>query len=121
MATKPEVTYENNPFMIGIEGLKLLFSKAKGTGIYAISLTASAFLIGIVFYIVMIIVDIATGNQPSPSANSVELTDFNLSSFLAIISIVAVVTVVYAAVSLLLFGPLEYAAAMTAQGKEASL
>lgn len=120
MAKKSAEKYENNPFMIGIEGLKLVFSHAKSTGIYAIVLTTSTFVLGVIFYIAMIIADIASGGQQQTST-SFEINQLDPASALITVGLFAVGTLLYMAISLLLFGPLEYAAAMTAQGKKVSL
>lgn len=120
MATKPPVKYENNPFMIGIEGLKLIFTNAKSTGIYTVILFAAAFIVTFLAYLVGVIADtIANGGSSSMSYSyEAQLSGAELT---AIAIWIGVGTLAYIAVSVLLFGPLEYAAAKTAQGQQVSL
>jgi hypothetical protein len=121
MATKTNVFYENNPFMIGIEGLKLLFGNAKNVGIYSIALTAGMFVLAIIFYVVMVIIELATGSNMD-TTNQVDVS-FNpdATGLLVVTAAWVVGTLLYLAVSLLLFGPLEYTAAMLAKGKQVGL
>lgn len=120
MTNKPLDTYQNNPFMIGIEGLKLIFTNAKTTGIYAICVLATAFVIGVLAYIAGLILEASASGQAS--MGSTGYSDFTgMGDLLVVVSVIVVSFLVYMAISLLLFGPLEYAAAITAQGKQASL
>lgn len=119
MAAKTTVPYENNPFMIGIEGLQLIFKQAKGVGIYSIVMTASMFLLGIVIYAVITIVQlIASGGQEVTYVDTATPTTAELLSFGAWL---LAGTLLYMVISLLLFGVLEYAAAQTAKGKNVTL
>lgn len=54
---KQASAYENNPFMIGLEGVKLLFARAKSVAIFAIVLVA----IGFVGQMVQTGIDMANG------------------------------------------------------------
>lgn len=120
MATKSAVKYENNPFMIGIEGLKLIFTNAKSTGIYAIAVCGSIFVITFLVYLVAVIIDATAGTSSSASTYSYQ-ANVDMAAMMSLAAFLGVGTLVYIALSLLLFGPLEYAAAMTAQGKQVSL
>lgn len=57
MQKQRTVRYENNPFMIGLEGLKLVFGRAKSVAIFAIVLS----VIGILTQFVQIGVDLSNG------------------------------------------------------------
>lgn len=120
MTTKPAVKYENNPFMIGIEGLKLIFTKAKMTGIYAIIVCGVIFVLTFFVYIVATIIDASSGTQ-EPGLTQSYSVNGDMTGLLLAAALIGIGTLIYVIVSLLLFGPLEYAAAMTAQGKNASL
>ncbi|MES2876465.1 MAG: hypothetical protein V4678_03255 [Patescibacteria group bacterium] len=119
MATKSQAPYENNPFMLGIEGLKLIFDRAKGIGIYSIVLTGTTFLLAIVFYVANLIAQAMTSSEES----SYEAQAFapQPAEIAGIVGLVVLGTLVYMAISLLLFGVLEYGAAMAAKGKRAGL
>ncbi len=122
MTTKSPAPYENNPFMIGIEGLKLIFTNAKGVGIYSIVMTVSMFLLAMVVYVIAAIVDIAQGGDSSTTFEaSAQPTALDGAAIAATLVFVIVGSVVSMAISLLLFGVLEYAAGMTAKGKQVTL
>ena len=117
---KKPVPYENNPFMIGIEGLKLIFTNAKSVGIYAIVVTSVSFLLGILFYIISIIIDLVN-DKPDTKNSSVEISTIDPVFAIGIGVLILLGILAYLAISLLLFGPLEHAAAMTAKGKQTTL
>lgn len=117
---KKPVPYENNPFMIGIEGLKLIFTNAKSVGIYAIVVTSVSFLLGILFYIIGIIFDLVSDN-PETKNTDVQINTIDPVFVIAAVVFILLGMLAYIAVSLLLFGPLEHAAAMTAKGKQTTL
>lgn len=116
MAKQQSYPYENNPFMIGIEGLKLIFGQAKSVGIYSIVLTATTFLLAVVAYLVMLIVNFGTGGTTVESS-----TVLTADEALRVLGIVILGCFVYLSLSLLVFGPLEYTAAKTAQGTSVTL
>ncbi len=121
MATKTPVPYENNPFMIGIEGLKLLFGNARNVGIYSIAMTAGIFVLAFIGYIVLVIVELATGGSVD-TTNQMDVSfDIDMAGLIVMTAAWIVGSLLYLAVSLLLFGPLEYAAAMLAKGKTVGL
>src|SRR5690242_254561 len=105
--------------MIGIEGVKLLFTKARSTGIYAISATAGLFLLGVVWYFIMMLMSVAA--EPGVHNATQHGGPVDTATILIAVAIWLGIFIVYIAVSLLIFGVLEYAAAMIAQGKEVSL
>lgn len=122
MTTKSTVPYENNPFMIGIEGLKLIFTNAKGVGIYSIVMTVAMLLLAMVVYVIAAIIDIAQGGDGSKTFEaSAQPSSLDAAAIAITLGVIIVGTVLSMAVSLLLFGVLEYAAGMTAQGKKVTL
>lgn len=116
MAKNQPVAYENNPFMIGIEGLKLIFTNAKSVGIYSIVLTVSMILIVAIWYFVMLLISLADGSMTIGATGTTSAPESVAAAIGLLIS-----TVVYLVVTLFLFGPLEHSAAMTAQGKQVTI
>ena len=119
--SKTNVHYENNPFMIGIEGLKLIFTKSKGVGIYSIVLTAAIFAAAFLSYLISFVVELVVNGQIDTTTDTYMFASLTFSEFLVLAGGWLIGLLVYTAVSLLLFGPLEYAAAMAAKGKSSTL
>lgn len=117
MKTKTTSPYENNPFMIGIEGLKLTFSHAKSVGIYSIVVSASLFVIYLIVSIISTIIDSFADNQSSPE----QFTIVSPSELIVTLVGVFLGIVLYLVVTLLLFGVLEHAAATIAKGEKTTL
>lgn len=124
MATKTTVPYENNPIMIGIEGLKLIFSQAKGVGIYSIVVTVAMFVVALMVYVVAFIIEVMqNGLEQGKVAADVYVGPSSFDPMAGLLFVTSIVAgaLIFMAVSLLLFGVLEYAAAMTAKGKTVTL
>ncbi|MGB3946274.1 MAG: hypothetical protein WBK76_05590 [Candidatus Saccharimonadales bacterium] len=118
MSVKPLSNYENNPFMIGIEGLKLIFTQAKSVGIYAIVVTSVLFIFATIASIVSAIIDEMDGRAQEQSYSS---SVSSLGEVGAVLAIIFVAMAVYFVVALLLFGVLEHAAATVAKGGQTTL
>lgn len=128
--------YENNPFFIGLNGIKLLFAKAQSVAIFAIVLCVLAF----VGNTIANIVDFATGydddqsrythdlrtidGKPAPIDTSVDaspITSGDMTLVIVIVVVIAVVLLVAILISLWLYGALEYTGAQLALDKEIGL
>ena len=60
--SKTEPAYENNPFMIGINGIKLFFNDARPLAIYAIAASA-AIVVALLMFIVAAFISGATMSE----------------------------------------------------------
>jgi hypothetical protein len=128
MAKKDTVHYENNPILIGLDGLKLFFSLGRQIAIYSVVATA----IGLMVIVGMFAASIAEANTMTEAEfQSMERRDAAAwKQFLqpdspddVIVPIAREVGMQFVVLvfSLLLFGVFDYAAARTALNKKAEL
>lgn len=119
MAKQSKVEYENNPFYIGINGLKLFFGNAKSVAIYAVILSAAASLVSLILNIIDII---NTLNEPiEPVAQKIVVPAIDPSAAPIIAIIVASLIFCFMVIAALLYGVLEYTGARMALGKKVTL
>lgn len=126
MEKKTTAHYENNPFYIGLSGLQLLFRNAQQVGIYAAILAGMAIIFGTIANGIDTINQL---NHPEHSYNysqnialaSPDLAGVNLLAVGIVLLISVAVIVVIMAISLLLYGVLEYTAARLAIGEKVEL
>jgi hypothetical protein len=116
MSAKTPTPYENNPFMIGIEGLKLTFTQAKSVGIYAIVLTSAIFIVSMITSVVSTVMDAGGDNQ---TEGQVQIS--SMSEVIVILLVALVGILIYLIVSLLFYGVLEQTAAVIAKGGTTTL
>jgi len=125
---KSDVAYENNPFMIGINGLKMFFNDAKPLAIYSIVATAAMIVAFIGFIAVMIVT--SAGISESEYAAMQRRDEAAVQRFLnpdgpfdVIAPVAREVAIQFGLVvlGLLIFGVLDYAAGRLATGKKAEL
>lgn len=125
--TKIPTGYENNPFNIGLTGLKLLFANAKNVAIYAIVISA---IVAIANFIpsVMDTANQFTMNEDErvaqQKADEKAFAEFFASDpqdLLIAGAIGATVVFMFITISLLIYGVLEYTSAKLAAGKTAEL
>jgi len=129
MAAKSKVTYENNPFMIGLDGLKLLFGRARSVAIFAIVLAVA----GALGQAVQVSTDIANGEYAKTSAQvrqeeketsqAVARYVENQSTAELVLHGVAFATVVFVfiLIGLIINGILDYTSGRLRSGHDVSL
>lgn len=125
---KPAAEYENNPILIGINGLKLFFGSSRSIAIYSLVIT---FLMVVSVFIVFVGSIINGLSMSEAELRAMERSDaqswerfLNPATPMAVIGPVArevAINLLILVVSLLLFGVLEYAAARNAMGQKAEL
>lgn len=127
MAKPVHVTYENNPFFIGLNGLKLFFSHAQQVAIYAIVLAVLGFVVNLAVNIVDTVSTIGMTEAELDARDretAASMRDFFMQDggVLAVYGVLAVSAFfVSIVVWLLLYGVLEYTAARLAQNHKVSL
>ena len=125
---KTDVHYENNPFMIGIEGLKLFFGQSRNIALYSIAVTVALI---VAVFIAIIGAFMYGASLTESELNAMDRADATAwQNFVqpdspddVLVPIAREVTWQFAAlvISLLLFGVLDYAAARNAKGEKADL
>ena len=123
--------YENNPFMVPIDGIRMLFSRAQAIAIIMIAIAALGFIANIVSTIVQAIADNADKSSSSPSGPM--STNEEISRHIAsippetwvIIAIIAVLVVAFLLVGWLvgvyIQSVIDYTSARVAKGHDVSL
>lgn len=126
--SKTESTYENNPFMIGINGIKLFFNDARPLAIYAIAASA-AIVVALLMFIFAAFISGATMSEAEFAAMQ-RRDEAATRQFLnpdgpldVIIPVVREIAIQFGfiVIGLLIFGVLDYAAGRLATGKKAEL
>lgn len=126
--SKTEPAYENNPFMIGINGIKLFFNDARPLAIYAIAASA-AIVVALLMFILAAFISGATMSEADFAAMQ-RRDEAAAQQFLnpdgpldVIIPVVREIAVQFGfiVIGLLIFGVLDYAAGRLATGKKAEL
>lgn len=136
MAKHVKHEYENNPFFIGLNGIKLLFAKAQSVAIFAIVLCVLGFVGNTVANIVDLTTNYSTNDSkyshdlrtidgtPAPVEATPDTNPFaSVDPSIIVIIVVAVVLVLLVVLlfSLWLYGTLEYTGAQLALDKEVHL
>lgn len=125
---KSDVVYENNPFMIGINGIKLFFKDAKPLAIYSIAATATLIVLFLAFIVGAIFA--GAGMSESEFAAQQRRDEAALQQFInpdgpldVIVPVVREIAIQFGfiVIGLLIFGVLDYAAGRLATGKKAEL
>ena len=119
MASKLSTDYQNNPFMIGIDGLKLIFTNAKSVGIYTIVLSSVFFIVASILSAISAITD--ESDKIKADSNSLEASVSTAGDVGLFLGLFLSGLVVYYLVLLLLFGVVEHAAATVAKGEQTTL
>lgn len=124
---KPNVAYENNPFYIGLNGLKLFFNIAKSVAIFALILSAFSFLSDIATSTA----DVATTLQMTKEQQAAQqrADEAAVEAFfaqepgkLAVIGVLGASALFLFIVAVLwIYGSLEYTGARMAKGKQVKL
>lgn len=107
---KDKTVYENNPFMVAVEGISLLFNKARA--------------IAIILLIVSVLSAVTGGMRDTQENNSdkgMHLPNWPLEQWLMVSAIVTVILLAILFISCMISGISAYAAAQIAKGNEVSL
>lgn len=119
-------TYENNPFFIGLNGIKLLFAKAQSVAIFAIILC----VLGFVANTAANIIDVVSNTESSPYSGhelnkieqDIQTTPQDLAPAIGLIitvaAIVGVILLVIILISIWVYGSFEYTGARLAADKQ---
>lgn len=127
MAKHTDLNYENNPFYIGYNGIRLFFQQAQSVAIYLIVVTVAASLIGFAVSIAGNLADDSPTAVNGPQQSSSlpwdgSTTPLEIALGVAIIiGVIAAFCFFFLAVSLLMFGVGDYAAAQLAAGRKTDL
>lgn len=118
----PSHPYENNPFFIGLNGLRLFFGSAQSVAVYAIVLAVIAFL-----YKTAVNVADVLNNSGSPTnyrtdrQTSYDFVSQDPGRIVVAGIVIASIIFIVILIALLLNGVLEYAGARLALGKKVDL
>lgn len=125
MATQnTKVPYENNPFNIGLNGLRLLFSNARSVAIYAIIISAVSFVVNLISNIIDTVNRLNTDSTLQPDGfmlhEGAPAATFPPSFTLLVIFAVVIASILFVLIVVVtwLAGVLEYTAAQLALGKK---
>ena len=124
MANKqPKVIYENNPFYIGLNGLKLLFANAQSVAIYAIVLSVIAFIVNLISNVIDAVnaINEKPGESMQPMINTAQQAPVEMSALLIGGIIVASILFVFFVLFAWAYGILEYTGARLALGEKVTL
>lgn len=119
--------YENNPLIVTIEGLKLVFNKAQQVAIFVVILIGVVSLLGFIGQIGESIVDVASKNAPQTTREqqAAQLTATLQSGEVSvIIMMIAIGVFLYIGFMLVVFyvmAIMDYTAAQVAAGKSVTL
>ncbi len=127
MATKQDIPYENNPFYIGLNGLKLLFAKAQSVAIFAVVLSVAFFLLNSASNVIETLNATTMSQsemQARDQADIAAVQDFFAQDpgRIAVAGVIAASAVFLIIVVMLwLYGALEYTGARLAKGEKVEL
>ncbi len=127
MATNQEIPYENNPFYIGLNGLKLLFANAQSVAIYAVVLSIAFFVLNSISNIIEAVNSTTMSEseiKSRESADFVAVQDFFAQEpgRIAVAGVIAASAFFLIIVVMMwLYGALEYTGARLAKGEKVEL
>lgn len=127
MAKQQDIPYENNPFYIGLNGLKTLFANAQSVAIFAIVLSVAYFLSNSASSVADMARTANTSQEElakQEAATNAQITEFFAQDpgRLVVAGVIGASAVFLIVVVILwLYGALEYTAARLAQGEKVEL
>jgi uncharacterized membrane protein len=132
MATEqlaPKAVYQNNPFMIAIDGLSLLFKSAYSVAILAIVLCSLAFLAQTAQSIIQFsnsLTEMGPEKQQVPPEQATRefqsmLASIDVSGWVMIVTLIALVIIGVVVIDTIVRGIVDYTAAGLANGKKVTL